>query len=258
MTTNTQENAPDSTGKTIAENCGYDAAAIEAMRKRWSRYIKTPFDRNHVVTDAEMALLYPSGNIRTRKLKQETKPEISNETEPEIKPDIFPEKKPETDVKPQPETQKTPETEPEKQVGKIGRTTGQKAVLIGCMAVPAIASLQNMWSVTSDISGHISMSILLTLLFSAFPFALTLAGVATNAGRVLVGVMIVYEAFCNFIRIYGGLTGFGKQGYPTRFLGIVTEVLNTGTYGTATVLAAIMALLCAAVFYISYNELLKK
>ena len=102
------------------------------------------------------------------------------------------------------------------------------------------------------------MSILLTLLFSAFPFALTLAGVATNAGRVLVGVMIVYEAFCNFIRIYGGLTGFGKQGYPTRFLGIVTEVLNTGTYGTATVLAAIMALLCAAVFYISYNELLKK
>ena len=50
MTTNTQENAPDSTGKTIAENCGYDAAAIEAMRKRWSRYIKTPFDRNRVVS----------------------------------------------------------------------------------------------------------------------------------------------------------------------------------------------------------------
>ena len=81
MTTNTQENAPDSTGKTIAENCGYDAAAIEAMRKRWSRYIKTPFDRNHVVTDAEMALLYPSGNTRTRNRKPETKIEKEKKRE---------------------------------------------------------------------------------------------------------------------------------------------------------------------------------
>jgi len=253
-----QENAPDSSRVTIAETCGYDAAAIEAMRKRWSRYIKTPFDRNHVATDAEMALLYPTGNKRTSKPKPETKPEISGEAEPETNPDILPEPEPLPDIPQQPETPEIPETDTEKQTGKENRTRGQKAVLIGCMAVPAIASIQNMWAVTSDISGHVSMSILLTLLFSAFPFALTLAGAVTKAGRMLVGFMIVYEAFCNFIRIYGGLTGFGKQGYPTRFLGIVTEVLNTGTYYTATVLAAIMALLCAAVFYISYNELLKK
>jgi hypothetical protein len=244
MSFTTQENAPDSSRKTIAEKCGNDAAAIEAMRKRWSRYIGTAFDRNHVATDAEMSLLYPTGNARTKKPLKETKAETLDIP----KPDILPEIKPET----QPEAQTETDTK------KTERTNGQKAILIACMAVPAIASLQNMWAVTSDISGHISMSVLLTLLFSAFPFALTLAGATTKAGRLLVGTMIVYEGFCNFIRIYGGLTGFGKDGYPTRFLGIVTEVLNTGTYGTATILAAIMALLCGAVFYISYNELLKK
>jgi len=247
MSFTTQENAPDSSRKTIAEKCGNDAAAIEAMRKRWSRYIGTAFDRNHVATDAEMCLLYPSGNARTKKPLKETKAETLDIPKAETKADILPDIKAETDTTPQTET--TQKTE---------RTNGQKAVLIACMAVPAIASLQNMWAVTSDISGHVSMSVLLTLLFSAFPFALTLAGATTKAGRILVGLMIVYEGFCNFIRIYGGLTGFGKDGYPTRFLGIVTEVLNTGTYGTATVLAAIMALLCGAVFYISYNELLKK
>jgi len=258
MSFTTQENAPDSSRKTIAEKCGNDAAAIEAMRKRWSRYIGTAFDRNHVATDAEMSLLYPTGNTRTKKPPKETKAETLDIPKAEIKPEILPE----TDATPQPEiipeTPKETEMETETDTEKKERTNGQKAVLIACMAVPAIASLQNMWAVTSDISGHVSMSVLLTLLFSAFPFALTLAGATTKAGRVLVAFMIVYEGFCNFIRIYGGLTGFGKDGYPTRFLGIVTEVLNTGTYGTATVLAAIMALLCGAVFYISYNELLKK
>jgi len=255
MSTITEQNAPDSTGKTIAENCNDDEKAIDAMRKRWRRNIGTAFDRNHVATDEEMALLYPTGNKRTLKHKPETKPEISGEAEPEIKHNILTQPEPLPDIPPKPQT---PKTDTEKHTEKASRTNGQKAVLVCCMAVPAIASLQNMWAVTSDISGHVSMSVLLTLLFSAFPFALTLAGAVTKAGRMLVGFMIVYEAFCNFIRIYGGLTGFGKQGYPTRFLGIVTEVLNTGTYGTATVLAAIMALLCAAVFYISYNELLKK
>jgi hypothetical protein len=258
MSFTTQENAPDSSRKTIAEKCGNDAAAIEAMRKRWSRYIGTAFDRNHVATDAEMSLLYPTGNARTKKPTKETKAETLDIPKAETKADVLPEIKAETDTTPQPDTDTETTKKAETDTDTTKRTNGQKAVLIACMAVPAIASLQNMWAVTSDISGHISMSVLLTLLFSAFPFALTLAGATTKAGRILVGFMIVYEGFCNFIRIYGGLTGFGKDGYPTRFLGIVTEVLNTGTYGTATVLAAIMALLCGAVFYISYNELLKK
>jgi hypothetical protein len=259
------QNAPDSTGKTIAEKCGNDAAAIEAMRKRWSRYIGTAFDRNRVATEAEMSALYPVGNARTKKPPKENKavilPDAKTETETP-QPDILPQ--PET----APETEKpkdiTPgvkaETKPETEIkaeAKRKRTAGQTGILYVCMLVPAIASVQNMWAVTSDISGHISMSVLLTSLFSAFPFAMTLAGVSTKAGRALVGVMIVYEAFCNFMRIYGGLTGFGKDGYPTRFLGIVTEVFNTGTYPTAIVLAFIMAALCAGVFYVSFNELKK-
>lgn len=258
MSFTTQENAPDSSRKTLAEMCNQDANAIDAMRKRWARNVKTAFNRNHAPTDAEMSLLYPVGNTRTKKPLKETKAETLDIPKADTKPDILPEIKPETDATPQPETKAETPKEAETDTEKSGRTNGQKAVLVVCMAVPEIASLQNMRAVTSDISGHVSMSVLLTLLFSAFPFALTLAGATTKAGRILVGIMIVYEGFCNFIRIYGGLTGFGKDGYPTRFLGIVTEVLNTGTYGTATVLAAIMAILCGAVFYISYNELLKK
>jgi len=263
----TMSNAPDASGPTLAELCGNDPLKIEAMRKRWSRNIGTSFDRSRVPTQAEMSALYPETKGRTKAPPKENKPVVLAESkmEPETpQPDILPQPQPE----PQPETEKPkditpdvkaeikPETETQSETTRK-RTTGQTGILYVCMLVPAIASVQNMWAVTSDISGHISMSVLLTSLFSAFPFAMTLAGVSTKAGRALVGVMIVYEAFCNFMRIYGGLTGFGKDGYPTRFLGIVTEVFNTGTYPTAIVLAFIMAALCAGVFYVSFNELKK-
>lgn len=130
-------------------------------------------------------------------------------------------------------------------------------LLYTLMVVPAAASLQNMHRVTLDIAGHEFSAALLTGLFSASPFLFVLAGLKNRLTVWLVAVLVLYEAFCNFTRIYGGLTGFGLRGMPTRFLGLVTDVFNSGTHQTAVVLAVIMSMLAASVFYAAYNELRK-
>lgn len=130
-------------------------------------------------------------------------------------------------------------------------------LLYTLMVVPAAASIQNMHRVTFDIAGHEFAAVLLTGLFSASPFLFVLAGLKNRLTVWLVAVLVLYEAFCNFTRIYGGLTGFGLRGMPTRFLGLVTDVFNSGTHQTAVVLAVIMSMLAASVFYAAYNELRK-
>ena len=134
----------------------------------------------------------------------------------------------------------------------------RRGILYALMGTVAAASVQNMLRVTYDIGGDEFTAVLLTVLFSLAPFLFVLAGMASVATRVLTGVLIVYECFCNFTRIYGGLTGFGHNGNPTRFLGLVTDVFYSGTYPTAKVLAGIMAIIAASVFYAAYNELNKK
>ena len=140
---------------------------------------------------------------------------------------------------------------------KEGSNNARTAVLYTLMLIPAAASLQNMHRVTFDIAGHEFAAVLLTGLFSASPFLFVLAGLKNRLTVALVACLVLYEAFCNFTRIYGGLTGFGLRGMPTRFLGLVTDVFNSGTHQTAVVLAVIMSLLAASVFYAAYNELRK-
>lgn len=133
--------------------------------------------------------------------------------------------------------------------------TARTVILSLLMFVPAAASVQNMYTVTLDITEHTSSAILLTGLFSAAPFLFVMAGMRSEAAKALTGILIAYECFANVTRIYGGLTGFGRGDYPTRFLGLVTDIFNTGTYETAKLLALIMAAIAAAVFYAAYFEL---
>lgn len=136
--------------------------------------------------------------------------------------------------------------------------TTRTFLLYALMAIPAVASIQNMHRVTFDIAGHEFTALLLTGLFSASPFLFVLAGMRNRATVALVGILIAYECFCNFTRIYGGLTGFGHDGFPTRFLGLATDIFNSGTRGTALLLAGIMSAMAAAVFYVAFSELNKK
>lgn len=138
------------------------------------------------------------------------------------------------------------------------QTSIRTFLLYTLMAIPAVASVQNMHRVTFDIAGHEFTALLLTGLFSASPFLFVLAGMRNRATVALVGILIAYECFCNFTRIYGGLTGFGHDGFPTRFLGLATDIFNSGTRYTALLLAGIMSAMAAAVFYVAFSELNKK
>lgn len=138
------------------------------------------------------------------------------------------------------------------------QTSIRTFLLYALMAIPAVASIQNMHRVTFDIAGHEFTALLLTGLFSASPFLFVLAGMRNRATVALVGILIAYECFCNFTRIYGGLTGFGHDGFPTRFLGLATDIFNSGTRYTALTLAGIMSAMAAAVFYVAFSELNKK
>jgi len=129
-------------------------------------------------------------------------------------------------------------------------------ILYGLMFVPAVASIQNMHSVTGDLTGLYSGWVL-TILFSLAPFAFIVVGLRGVFVSTLTFLMIAYECFCNTMRIYGGLTRFGIDGYPTRFLGLVTDFCNSGTYATARVLSVFMALIAAGVFYAAYLQLNK-
>lgn len=138
------------------------------------------------------------------------------------------------------------------------QTSVRTFLLYALMAIPAVASIQNMHRVTFDIAGHEFTAMLLTGLFSASPFLFVLAGMRNRATVALVAILIAYECFCNFTRIYGGLTGFGHNGFPTRFLGLATDIFNSGTRYTALTLAGIMSAMAAAVFYVAFSELNKK
>jgi predicted GIY-YIG superfamily endonuclease len=133
----------------------------------------------------------------------------------------------------------------------------KKPMLWGVMLAPAVASFQNVLRVTSDITNEQTPALLLTIAFVCAPFVFVYVGLKSRVIMAITIVLIALEAFCNTVRIYGGLTGFGHRGNPTRFLGIVCELFNTGTYETATFLAAIFSLLAAAVMYAAYSQVRK-
>jgi hypothetical protein len=130
----------------------------------------------------------------------------------------------------------------------------KKVLLWGVMLSPAVASFQNVLRVTSDITNEQTPALLLTIAFVCAPFVFVYVGLKSRVIMALTVVLIMLEAFCNTVRIYGGLTGFGHRGNPTRFLGIVCELFNTGTYETATVLAGIFSSLAACVMYAAYSQ----
>lgn len=269
------------TGQTIAELCGHDSRKIEAVRKQWTRTNGADtgqrFDRTFVPDKAQMSVLFPSGQKRTKRTKMSAgkadkitgQSGQDNRTKAEMSADTSGQDTSVFNVRPAAAKVSSSAEFTRGNFraailialmaipGIFTRANFRAALLFMLMAIPATASVQNMHTVTLDICGHEFAAWLLTGLFSASPFLFVLAGMKNRLTVALVALLIAYEAFANFTRIYGGLTGFGKNGYPTRFLGLVTDIFNSGTHQTALFLAGIMSLLAASVFYAAYNELRK-
>ena len=130
------------------------------------------------------------------------------------------------------------------------------------MGATTVATVQNMATVTGNLfNGDMWASWTLTALLSAVPFVVSLQKTVNAYAKALVAALVVAEIFCNMTRIYAGLTNFdtpGYMGYPTRFLGMVTDMLGSGTYPTARVLAGAIALIIAGIFAVSFHEINKK
>ena len=216
------------TAKHIAENEG---RGIDAIRKRWN----TSFPGISFSADAELSPEMITAISKERAVSAEKTVSEEKIVKLSIQQPAVPKVVPSVKLK----------------------KDSQPWILYGLMAAPAIASIQNMHSVTGDLTGLYS-GIMLTAIFSLAPFAFIVVGLRGWFVKSLTLLMIAYECFCNVMRIYGGLTRFGIDGYPTRFLGLVTDFCDSGTYATARFLSVFMALIAAGVFYAAYLQLNKK
>lgn len=234
----TDMNTDTTRTRTVKEYAEQHGLNPDSVRVRAKRKLDRTVNLKSILTADDWATMYPDKTApKTRTPKKEKS--VFSDYPPAV-----------SNVEP------SGNREEKKKPAKTGRWRG--LLLYVLMLIPAAASMQNMFRVTHDIGGDYFAAICLTGLFSAAPFMFVLAGVRNAVTGALVAFMVLYEAFCNFTRIYGGLTGFGKNDFPTRFLGLVTDVFESGTHYTAIFLAAIMAALAASTFYAAYFELNKK
>ena len=153
----------------------------------------------------------------------------------------------------------TPEPEPEEDqwTQEQERPFYRRALLVCLLIAPTAASVTNMLHVTGEITGEPITAALYTVVLSITALGFTLSGIRSWVTVALAVVLIGYESFCNLTRLYFGLMG-GVTGNPTRFIGTVTRIFESGSHGTAIVIAAFSAAMLAAVQYTAILELQKR
>lgn len=249
--------------ETIHSICGGDATAIERLRGRIRRnasaWVGFEFDRARPLSEEEAERVRTAIADKKASAKDaDGKNKLSTDADA-VKPAKDADKKPSTDGNTDASTDRNISVEAykEKPGANVPPAGFKKAALWAVMLAPAVASFQNVYYVTGDILHETSATLLLTIAFTCAPFVFVYVGLKSRAIVALTAILIALEAFCNTVRIYGGLTGFGHRGNPTRFLGIVCELFNSGTYITATVLAGIFSSLAACVMYAAYSQVRK-
>jgi len=134
--------------------------------------------------------------------------------------------------------------------------TGRNITLVGLLVSPTIASVRNLYAVCLSVMGEVIGAAALTIVICVTGGALTYIGIKNKLSWLLVGAVLAFETLANVTIIYDGL--MGGVGNPTRFLGVVTNIFNTGTHGTAIALGVSAALLLVGAQFASLTELNKK
>jgi len=204
----------DKGGQTIADLCGQYGRTIEAARKQWSRTIGGQFSRTYVPTEAEIFVIFGKG----QKPKQEEKPEPAKAPTPKLI---------------------------QKQEPKPIRLN--KPLLWVCLSLSLGCSVPNMFDVMFAIKESAWRAGIVTASLTISPFLLIGARVGKLA-NVAAYLVIGFEVFCNAAGFYGGMTGLNKGLFvaPSKFLHMVTSMVNKPYEGTALVLSLFMAA-CIAV-----------
>lgn len=148
--------------------------------------------------------------------------------------------------------------EPVAEEPPVNRSRWQKILLYGLLLAPTAASVHNMFIVTLHVSGTVVDAVLLTVVLACTAIGFILAGSRNTWTFALAVLLIAFESFCNLTKIYGGLMGIGTTGNPTRFLGLVCDILGSGSHYTAVFIGAVTALFIAATQYAAIFELNKK
>lgn len=131
----------------------------------------------------------------------------------------------------------------------------RKIGLIALTVAPFLASVDNMFHVTRELTNPFS-AVCLTVLVCVSAVGFTVANSRHKVAIAVTVATVAFEAFCNLTRIYGGLMT-GASGNPTKFVGLVTDILGTGTHATAIFLGAVTALLISGVQYAAIFEMNK-
>lgn len=130
-------------------------------------------------------------------------------------------------------------------------------VLIAIMLIPTAASAQNMYTITFHIGQSHFKAVLLTAMLSFSALGFAAVGIKKWYTLALAILLIGFESFCNLTAIYDGLMG-GLKANPIRFLGVVTDIFDCGSYGAALTLGIITALVIAAVQFTALFHLKKE
>lgn len=234
---NEMANQSGETGEQLRERL---RVAPRTFQKRWKSVLGYAFSSRKICTIEEIEKMEDAYSAKGLK-RVETRNNARSQPGDKVRPAAIP-------VKQEAELPETTTKAPPFSVSK-------RAILVIIMAAPALASVQNMGIVMNDIMHDRFAAVLLTITFAIAPFAFVLSGISGGVFTVLTGVLIGIEAFANTVRLYGGLTGFGATGNPTRFLGIVCELFNSGTYQTAVFMAVSLSIVAASVMYAAYFKL---
>lgn len=261
-TSDIQGTTPDTSARTIAQMCADNGTAVETVRQAWNRarssgVVGRPYTQENVPTVEEIQAVAP-----LRKMTGQAKNKHTAASKKAALPARPKAVRGESGVRMNEDAGAHPA--PPAMVAPTVVVAGldwKRFFLYAMVGIIGLISWQNIAAVTGHLFESWFNSQLITAVFTfAAPF-LAWAGMMRGWGSVMVVLMVLFEGLCNVTRIYGGLTNFdtpGRMGYPTRFLGLVTDICDSGTLMTAKIIAVVMSALLCGLFFIFIFELKKE
>lgn len=244
------------TPEILAEKLG---RGKDAIRKRWRKaWPERPFSALAELTESEVQVLSGASSAGTSvsvpSVKDSAALSAKRKTTPSKEtPEATPEEKEE--IKAVVDSLHFPQADYKVSSPASARVAGRVAGLYFLLTASTAASVYNLLQVTLELADLFS-AVTLTVVLSAAAVVFVSVGIQSPLTRFVVVLLIGYEAMCNTVRIYGGLTHWG-EGTPNVFLRTVTDVFGSGTFETATFLGAFTALLIAGVQYAAVFEINK-
>ncbi len=219
-------NQTDEYKQTIKDVCEQRQLSTQSIGVKFRRTFGTGFSVDLVPTDEQYAVLF--GNIKTR--KQQPSPKTGAATTFQNTGTLAA------------KTQ-APKAAPVKKA--LSRKEG---ILLALIGFSTLCSVSNIFSISDVIMGNALDAVSLTVILACTGLGFVYAGVR-GIGLFLIGVVILFEPFCNLVRVYQGF--YTPAGNPTHFLTTVTDIFSSGSNATAVLMAAVVSFIIAGVQYVA-------